>query len=133
MKKILKRVLLAAVIVVAIPIGVLIATEGADDWDENGREENGRLLFDKHVENHPFHYTRAEQKELWSKIDLASMVTDPWHLVELPHVTLGFRYFNESKIGEQAQDFDLPEVGGGRIRLSDYRGKIAAYMFSANT
>ncbi len=58
------------------------------------------------------------------------MIADPRHWVEYPWF---FRFHRWHKIGQPAPDFELPLATGGKLKLSDLRGRPAAFMFVALT
>ncbi len=64
------------------------------------------------------------------KISLLRMIVDPRHWVEFSWF---FRFYSWNKIGKPAPDFELPLANGGKIKLSDMRGRPAAFMFVALT
>ena len=75
-------------------------------------------------------YGRDEVRAMRKKISLLRMIGDPRHWREFPWF-LRFLWWN--KIGQPAPDFELPLVQGGKLRLSDLRGRPAAFMFVALT
>ena len=64
------------------------------------------------------------------KISLLRMIADPRHWVEYPWF---FRFLLWNKIGQLAPDFELPLANSGKFKLSDLRGRPAAFMFVALT
>ena len=64
------------------------------------------------------------------KISLLRMIGDPRHWQEFPWF---LRFLWWHKIGQPAPDFELPLARGGNLRLSDLRGRPAAFMFVALT
>lgn len=126
---------------VLIPLGLIAAgiymfihTRHRLTGDSTLRESNGTLLFKPDLAPHPGHYTWRESLDTLGKISPIKMLTDPKHW----KMQLGiFRFILDpnygARIGALAPDFDLPTTDGGRIRLSDLKGKNIAIMFSAET
>ncbi len=103
-------------------------------WHPTPTEDSGTLLFKPDLAPHPGHYTWRESLEILGQISPTRMITDPIHRKGFPGI---FRFMFDRKYGAQigapAPDFDLPTTDGKRIRLSDFRGKNVALMFSAET
>ncbi len=75
-------------------------------------------------------YRREEVRAMWKKISLLRMIIDPRHWAEYPWF-IRFLWWN--KIGQVAPDFELPLARGGKLRLSELRGRPVAFMFVALT
>ncbi len=102
-------------------------------WRPEPIERDGTLLFPVPAGGgiRPDAYTEQELAEMRRKVSFWAMATRWQHLRSLPSMVYGFR--RRARVGEAAPDFELPLVGGGRLRLSELRGRIAAFMFVAMT
>ncbi len=129
-----KKVFTTVISIFVLLMIFLVWSELPREWNPEPYKTNGTLLFEPCFETHPYSvYTKEELKEMMQKISMFKMLTDPHHLKDSIHVYIKFRFMNKSKTGEPAYDFDLPATDGGRIRLSDYKGKIVAFMFGSCT
>ena len=100
------------------------------DWDPAATETDDTLLFQAHHEFHPNHYDTDEKLAMFKEISLITMTTDPQHIGSFPGF---FKIKNMNPVGSLAPDFELPTTDGRRLRLSEQRGKINAFMFVAMT
>jgi len=100
------------------------------EWDATPRAEQGRLVFDPHYNFHPNNYTFNEKVAMGKKISFISLVTDPQHLGTFPWL---YRFEERANIGSVAPAIDLPTTDGGRLRLTDQRGKINVFIPDLST
>lgn len=121
--------LLAVIIAVPVFLG-LSFLEPEQRWDATPRSQQGRLVFEPHLELHPHHYGPAEEARMLQQVSLLRMSFDPRHLSTVPWF---FRQQGRAQVGEPAPDFVLPDTAGKPLRLSGLRGRISAFMFVAMT
>ncbi len=95
------------------------------------RRVGGKLLFDEHITPGPGNiYTAAENAEMAAKISYSRFITDPMKRAEIVDL---LSFGSQIGVGEQAPDFELATADGGKIKLSDLRGRHVAFMFAAMT
>jgi len=97
---------------------------------------DGSLLFRPNLTASPVpFFTRLEALEMTTMVDWNYQVANYPEFYD--QQTADLLRFNMTsswvRIGDPAPDFEIPMVGGGTLKLSDYRGKIIAFNFCAVT
>lgn len=118
---------------VLIPILLVLALYGVymrpdAPWDPTPKDVNGTLVFQPHFSAHPGHYDFKEKMSIMSKVDILKL----WRTADA-YAAEAETFKNLSPIGVAAPDFELTTANGKPIRLSELRGKVAAFMFAAMT
>lgn len=116
-----------------VPILLALVMYGAymrpdDAWDPSPEKIDGRLVFQPHFSDHPGHYSFSDKMSIMSKVDIVKL----WRTADA-YAAEAETFKQLSPIGIPAPDFSLKVAGGGELTLSESKGKVVAFMFTAMT
>lgn len=110
---------------------------GPNRWSaDRSHVLEGGLLFEPHILESPVPiYPRSQVFKMTIMVDWDyQMATYPEFYQEQTADLVRFNATSSwTQIGDPAPDFEIPTVDGGRLRLSEYRGKIIVFNFCSIT